>query len=220
MSSDRLIGRKLGMTRIFTETGSTPVTALESLPNFIVAIKTTENDGYNALVVTTGTDKASRMTKPEIGLYKKTGIDFGRGLWEFRLPDNDPIAFKVGDVLTHDQFTVGQKVDVVGTSKGKGFAGTVKRHNFRTQDNTHGNSLSHRTPGSIGQNQTPRRVFKNKKMAGRMGSERVTLQNLEIVRVDSERNVLLIKGAVPGCVGGDIIIRAAVKQKLKTEEIA
>lgn len=221
MLSARLIGRNLGMTRIFTEAGSSvPVTVLECLSNYIVDIKTIEKDGYNALVVTTGTDKASRMTKPEMGLYKKAAVDFGRGLWEFRLSDNNPLSFKVGDALTHDQFTVGQKVDVVGTSKGKGFAGTVKRHNFRTQDNSHGNSLSHRTPGSIGQNQTPRRVFKNKKMAGRMGGERVTVQNLEIVRVDIERNLLLIKGAVPGCVGGDIIIRAAIKQELKTEEIA
>ena len=153
------------------------------------------------------------------GHYKKAGVELGRGLWEFRLSDNDPVEFKVGDVLTHDQFTVGQKIDVIGTSKGKGFAGTVKRHNFRTQDNSHGNSRSHRVPGSIGQNQTPGRVFKNKKMAGRMGGERVTVQNLEVIRVDSNRNVLLIKGAVPGCVGGNLIVRAAVK-KMNTEAMA
>jgi large subunit ribosomal protein L3 len=185
----------------------------------VIAVKTTETDGYNAIVVTTGSRKASRLNSPERGQFKKAGVECGRGLWEFRLSANDPVEFKVGDLLTHDQFTVGQKIDVIGKSKGKGFAGTVKRHNFRTQDNSHGNSRSHRVPGSIGQNQTPGRVFKNKKMAGRMGNERVTIQNLEIVRVDADRNVLLIKGAIPGCVGGDVIVRSAVKH-MNTEEKA
>lgn len=220
MLSARLIGRNLGMTRIFTENGSTAVTVVEGLANIVTAIKTKETDGYNAIVVTTGSRKASRVNKPEAGHFKKAGVEIGRGLWEFRLADDASVDFKVGDVLTHDQFTAGQIIDVIGTSKGKGFAGTVKRHNFRTQDNSHGNSRSHRVPGSIGQNQTPGRVFKNKKMAGRMGTERVTVQNLEIVRVDSARNVLLIKGAIPGCVGGDIIIRAAVKHLNKTEKTA
>lgn len=218
MLSARLVGRNLGMTRVFTETGeSIPVTVIESLDNHITAVREKRKDGYNAIQVTTGSCKKSRMNKPTAGNYKKAGLESGRGLWEFRLLDSDVIELKVGDVLTQDQFTVGQKVDVIGTSKGKGFAGTVKRHNFRTQDATHGNSRSHRVPGSIGQNQTPGRVFKGKKMAGRLGGERVTVQNLEIVRVDSNRNVLLIKGAIPGCAGGSVIIRAAIKQKLKKE---
>ncbi len=221
MLSARLIGRKLGMTRVFTPSGeSIGVTVIELSPIVITDIKTKERHGYNAYQVTTGSRKASRVNKPMTGIYKKAGIEAGRGLWEFRLEDDESIDFKVGHVFTLDQFTVGQLIDVVGTGIGHGFTGTVVRWNFRTQDNSHGNSRSHRVPGSIGQNQTPGRVFKGKKMAGRMGGHRVTVQNLEIVRVDSERNVVLIKGAVPGCPGGDIIIRSAVKSRSKQEATA
>lgn len=221
MLSARLIGRKLGMTRVFTPGGkSINVTVVESLPNIVVDTRTKDRHGYNAYQITTGSRKASRVNKPMTGIYKKAGIEAGRGLWEFRLSDDESIDFKVGHAFTQDQFSVGQKIDVVGTSIGHGFTGTVVRWNFRTQDATHGNSRSHRVPGSIGQNQTPGRVFKGKKMAGRMGCARVTVQNLEIVRVDSERNVLLIKGAIPGCPGGDVIIRAAVKSRLKKEATA
>ncbi|HFG1860853.1 TPA: 50S ribosomal protein L3 [Vibrio cholerae] len=205
-----LIGRKVGMTRVFTEDGvSIPVTVVEVEANRVSQVKTLETDGYAAIQVTTGSKKANRVTKPEAGHFAKAGVEAGRGLWEFRLENGE--EFAVGSKLTVELFNEVKKVDVTGTSKGKGFQGAVKRWNFRTQDMTHGNSLSHRAPGSIGQCQTPGRVFKGKKMAGHMGAERVTTQNLEIVRVDAERNLLLIKGAVPGATGGNVIVKPAVK---------
>ncbi|CEO37963.1 50S ribosomal protein L3 [Photobacterium kishitanii] len=205
-----LIGRKVGMTRIFTEDGiSIPVTVVEVENNRVTQVKSVETDGYNAIQVTAGTKKASRVSKPEAGHFAKAGVEAGRGLWEFRLENNE--EFAVGAELSVEIFNEIKKVDVTGTSKGKGFQGAIKRWNFRTQDMTHGNSLSHRAPGSIGQCQTPGRVFKGKKMAGHMGAERVTTQNLEIVRVDAERNLLLIKGAVPGATGGNVIVKPAVK---------
>lgn len=207
-----LVGRKAGMTRVFNDEGvSIPVTVIEVDPNRVTSIRTQDGEGYDAIQVTTGSRKASRVTKPEAGHYAGANVAAGRGLWEFRLEGADAPA--VGSELTVSLFTVGQKVDVTGTSKGKGFQGTVKRWNFRTQDATHGNSLSHRVPGSIGQNQTPGRVFKGKKMSGHMGAERVTVQTLEVVRVDAERNLLLIKGAVPGAPGGDVVVRPAIKLK-------
>ena len=205
-----LIGRKVGMTRVFTEEGvSIPVTVVEVEANRVSQVKTLDTDGYAAIQVTTGAKKANRVSKPEAGHFAKAGVEAGRGLWEFRLENGE--EFEVGAELTVELFNETKKVDVTGTSKGKGFQGAVKRWNFRTQDMTHGNSLSHRAPGSIGQCQTPGRVFKGKKMAGHMGAERVTTQNLEIVRVDAERNLLLIKGAVPGSTGGNVIVKPAVK---------
>jgi large subunit ribosomal protein L3 len=206
-----LVGRKSGMTRVFTEDGaSVPVTVVEIAPNRVTQIKQLETDGYRAIQVTAGSRKASKVSKPEAGHYAKAGVAAGEGLWEFRLDGSDE-AFEVGSELTVERFEQGQKVDVAGRSKGKGFQGVVKRWNFRTQDATHGNSLSHRAPGSIGQCQTPGRVFKGKKMSGHMGDERVTTQGLEVVRVDVKRNLLLIKGAVPGAPGGEVIIRPTVK---------
>ena len=205
-----LVGRKVGMTRIFTEEGvSIPVTVVEVEVNRVSQVKTTETDGYNAIQVTCGSKKANRVSKPEAGHFAKAGVEAGRGLWEFRLENGE--EFAVGAELSVEIFNEIKKVDVTGTSKGKGFQGAVKRWNFPTQDMTHGNSLSHRAPGSIGQCQTPGRVFKGKKMAGHMGAERCTTQNLEIVRVDAERNLLLIKGAVPGSTGGNVIVKPAVK---------
>ncbi|CUR46132.1 50S ribosomal protein L3 [Alcanivorax sp. PN-3] len=199
------------MTRVFTEDGvSVPVTVIEVSPNRVSQIKTEETDGYEAVQVTVGERRATRVTKPMAGHFAKAGVEAGRTVGEFRAPAGD---LQVGGELTLEVFEAGQIVDVTGTSKGKGFAGTVKRWNFRTQDATHGNSLSHRAPGSIGQNQTPGRVFKGKKMAGHMGAERVTVQNLEVVRVDVEKNLLLVKGAVPGAAGGDVIVIPAVKAK-------
>lgn len=205
-----LIGRKAGMTRVFTEDGvSVPVTVIEVEPNRVTQVKTIDADGYTAVQITTGGCKASRLSKPEAGHFAKAGVEAGRGLWEFRLSNDEEI--NVGDALTVERFEAGQKVDVTGQSKGKGFQGAIKRWNFSMQDATHGNSLSHRAPGSIGQCQTPGRVWKGKKMAGHMGAERVTVQTLEIVRVDAERNLLLVKGAVPGAPGGDVIVKPAVK---------
>ncbi|WP_407331562.1 50S ribosomal protein L3 [Enterovibrio sp. 27052020O] len=205
-----LVGRKVGMTRIFTEDGvSIPVTVVEVETNRVTQVRTPEVDGYSAIQVTAGVKKASRVSKPEAGHFAKAGVEAGRGLWEFRL--NGGEEFEVGAELNVDLFAEIKKVDVTGTSKGKGFQGAVKRWNFRTQDMTHGNSLSHRAPGSIGQCQTPGRVFKGKKMAGHMGAEQVTTQNLEIVRVDAERKLLLIKGAVPGATGSNVIVKPAVK---------
>lgn len=205
-----IVGRKSGMTRIFADDGvSIPVTVIECEPNRITQIKTLEADGYSAVQVTAGSRKASRITKPEAGHFAKANVEAGRGLWEFRVDSTE--GFEVGGQVAADTFEAGQKVDVTGTSKGKGFQGGVKRWNFKMQDATHGNSISHRAPGSIGQNQTPGRVFKGKKMAGHMGSEQVTTQNLEVVRVDVERNLLLVKGAVPGAPGGDVIVNPAVK---------
>ncbi|GLO62114.1 50S ribosomal protein L3 [Vibrio sp. MACH09] len=205
-----LVGRKVGMTRVFTEEGvSIPVTVVEVEANRVAQVKTLENDGYAAIQVTSGAKKANRVTKSEAGHFAKAGVEAGRGLWEFRLENGE--EFEIGAELNVELFNEIKKVDVTGTSKGKGFQGAIKRWNFSTQDMTHGNSLSHRAPGSIGQCQTPGRVFKGKKMAGHMGAERVTTQNLEIVRVDAERNLLLIKGAVPGSTGGNVIVKPAVK---------
>ena len=209
-----VVGRKLGMTRVFDDSGvSTPVTVIEVVKNRITARKTPERDGYSSVQVTTGEKKANLLSKAQAGHFAKAGVGAGRGLWEFRIEaDAD---FEVGGEIGMDMFEVGQKVDVTGTSIGKGFAGGVKRHNFQMQDATHGNSVSHRAPGSIGQNQTPGRVFKGKKMAGHMGAVRRTTQNLMVVRIDEGREVILIKGAVPGADGGDVIIKPAVKQKAK-----
>ena len=205
-----IVGRKSGMTRVFTENGeSIPVTVVEVEANRITQVKTQDTDGYSAVQVTTGSKKASRVSKAAAGHFKKAGVEAGRGLWEFRVDSTD--GLELGNEIKIDIFEAGQKVDVTGTSKGKGYAGTIKRWNFRGQDATHGNSISHRVPGSIGQNQTPGRVFKGKKMSGHMGAEQVTTQTLEVVRVDAERNIILIKGAVPGAVGGDVIVRPAVK---------
>jgi len=208
-----LVGRKAGMTRVFNNDGvSIPVTVIEVEPNRVTDIKTEDRDGYSAVQVTTGSRKASKVAKAEAGHFAKAGVEAGRGLWEFRL-DADADAPVVGAELTVSAFEPGQKVDVTGTSKGKGYQGTVKRWNFRTQDWTHGNSRSHRVPGSIGQNQSPGRVFKGKKMTGHMGDEQVTVQTLEVVRIDAERNLILVKGAIPGAPGGDVIVRPAVKLK-------
>ncbi|MFC6276206.1 50S ribosomal protein L3 [Psittacicella hinzii] len=207
-----LVGRKVGMTRIFTPEGqSIPVTVIEIEKNSVTQVKTTETDGYNAIQVTTGSKKASRLNKPEKGHFAKAGVEAGRLLREFRV--DNAAEYTVGQEITVEVFADVKKVDVTGTSKGKGFAGTVKRHNFRTQDATHGNSLSHRVPGSIGQNQTPGRVFKGKKMAGHMGDERVTVQNLEVVRVDAENNLLLVRGAIPGAKNGNVVVKPSVKVK-------
>ena len=207
-----LIGRKRGMTRVFTEQGnSIPVTVVEVSPNRITQVKTVEADGYRALQVTLGSKRTSLLNKPQVGHFSKAEVEAGEGLWELRLNDDEGADLETGAELKVDQFEAGQMVDVTGTSKGKGFAGVVKRHNFAMQDATHGNSLAHRAPGSIGQCQTPGRVFKGKKMAGHMGDERVTTQNLEVVSVDTERNLLLIKGAVPGASGGQVTVLPAVK---------
>ncbi|MDI5890503.1 MULTISPECIES: 50S ribosomal protein L3 [Halomonas] len=206
-----LVGRKAGMTRVFTEDGaSVPVTVIEVEPNRVTRVKSVESDGYAAVQVTTGSRKAKHLSKAQAGQFAKAGVEAGRSLMEFRLAEGDE-APEVGGELTVSLFEAGQMIDVTGTSKGKGFQGAVKRWNFRTQDNSHGNSLSHRAPGSIGMCQTPGRVFKGKKMAGQMGNVRCTVQSLEVVRVDAERNLLLIKGAVPGATGSDVIVRSAVK---------
>ena len=207
-----IIGRKCGMTRVFTEAGhSIPVTVIDASPNRVTQVKTEDHDGYRALQVTFGSKRAKLVNKPDAGHFAKAEVEAGEGLWELRLGTEEGTDLEAGAELNVEQFESGQKVDVTGTSKGKGFAGVVKRHNFAMQDATHGNSLSHRAPGSIGQCQTPGRVFKGKKMAGHMGDERVTTQNLEIVRVDAERNLLLIKGAVPGAAGGQVTVRPSVK---------
>jgi len=209
-----LIGRKFGMTRVFTEEGaSVPVTVIQALPNRITRVRTPDNDGYAALQVTTGSVKPSRLNKPDAGQYAAASTEPGEGLWEFRLGADEGDDLAAGAELTVERFEAGQIVDVVGTSIGKGYAGTVKRHHFRTQDATHGNSLSHRAPGSIGQNQTPGRVFKGKKMSGHLGNVRRTAQNLEVVRVDPERNLLLVKGAVPGHKGGRVLVKPAAKAR-------
>jgi len=207
-----VIGRKLGMTRIFNKDGkSVPVTVIEVEANRVTQVKSNETDGYCAIQVTTGSKKASRLSKPEAGVFAKANVEAGRGLWEFRIPEADIANYTTGTEVRVEIFNDVKKVDVTGTSKGKGFAGTVKRYNFRTQDMTHGNSRSHRVPGSTGQNQTPGRVFKGKRMCGHMGAERVTVQCLDVVRVDVERNVLLVKGAVPGAINGDVIVKPSVK---------
>ena len=207
-----LIGRKRGMTRVFTEAGdSVPVTVVEVSPNRVTQVKTADTDGYRSVQVTIGNRRASLVNKPVAGHYAKASVEAGEGLWELRIDDKNSEEFETGSVLNVEMFEAGEMVDVTGTSKGKGFAGTVKRHNFSMQDATHGNSLAHRAPGSIGQCQTPGRVFKGKKMAGHMGDERVTTQNLEVVKIDAERNLLLIKGAVPGAAGGAVVVRPSVK---------
>lgn len=207
-----LVGVKRGMTRVFTEDGaSIPVTVVEVAPNRITRVKTADSDGYRAVQVTLGEKHQNRVSQPLAGEFKKAGMVAGRGLWEFRLGDSEGEELEAGGELKVDVFEPGQRVDVTGTTIGKGFAGTIKRHNFKAQDATHGNSISHRVPGSIGQCQTPGRVFKGKKMAGHMGDKRRTVQGLEIVRVDVERNLLLVKGAVPGARGGDVLVRPAVK---------
>ncbi len=208
-----LIGRKCGMTRVFNEAGdSIPVTVVEVLPNKVTQIKTEKNDGYSAVQVTTGKRRASRVNKAAAGHFAKANVTAGRGLWEFKLSAKDIEGIEAGTELTVEKFAEVKKVDVIGTSKGKGFAGGVKRWNFRMQDATHGNSISHRAPGSIGQNQTPGRVFKGKKMAGHMGNRRKTVQNLEVIKVDVERGLLLLKGGVPGALKGDLVITPATKQ--------
>ena len=217
-----VVGRKVGMTRVFDDAGrSTPVTVVEVGRNRVTARRTGEVDGYEAVQVTVGEKKANRLAKAEAGHFAKAGVDAGRGLWEFRLEGEadavggvDVAGLAVGGDYGVEMFEAGQKVDVTGTSIGKGFAGGVKRWNFAMQDATHGNSLSHRAPGSIGQNQTPGRVFRGKKMAGHMGAVRTTTQNLSVVRVDADRQLLLIRGPVPGAVGGDVIVKHAVKGPL------
>ncbi len=207
-----IVGRKVGMTRVFTEEGiSIPVTVIEAEPNRVTQLRTEDSDGYRAIQVTTGTRKASRVNKAAAGHLAKVGVEAGRGLWEFRLAEGEGEGVEAGGELKVDIFEAGQLVDVRGTTRGKGFQGAVKRHHFRTQDATHGNSLSHRAPGSIGQCQTPGRVFKGKKMAGQMGNVTRSIQNLEVVRVDVDRNLLLVKGAVPGAQGGNVIVTPAIK---------
>ena len=207
-----LVGRKCGMTRIFTDAGdSIPVTVVEAFPNRVTRIKDIDSDGYRAVQVTAGSVKPSRVSKPMAGQFAKASAEPGEGLWEFRLGEGEETDLAVGSQVNVEVFQPGQIVDVTGVSKGKGFAGTVKRHNFSMQDATHGNSLSHRAPGSIGQNQSPGRVFRGKKMSGQMGNVNRTASNLEIVRVDTERNLILIKGGVPGAPGGRLIVRPAAK---------
>lgn len=207
-----VVGRKAGMTRIFTEDGaSIPVSVVEVLPNRITQIKTTESDGYQAIQVTTGSRRSSRVTKPLAGHFAKAGVESGRGLWEFRIQGDEAAEMEVGGEINVSIFESGQKIDVTGRSIGKGFQGGIKRHNFSSQDMSHGNSISHRSNGSIGMCQTPGRVIKGKKMSGQMGGVKTTTQSLELVRVDQERGLLLIKGAIPGAKGGDVIIKPAVK---------
>ena len=211
-----VVGTKAGMTRLFTEAGeSIPVTVVEVHPNRITQLRDVERDGYRAYQVTVGARRASRVSKPQAGHFAKAGVEAGRGMWEFRLEEGEGEDLAIGGEIGVDLFEAGQKIDATGTSIGKGYAGVVKRYHFAMQDATHGNSLSHRAPGSIGQNQTPGRVFKGKKMAGHMGAVRRTAQNLEVVRVDSERAVVLVKGAIPGPKGGDVILKPAVKFKHK-----
>ena len=210
-----LIGKKVGMTRVFTEAGvSVPVTVVHAPANRITQVRTPEADGYHAVQVTYGDKKPSRVNKPSAGQFAKSGVAAGRGLNEFRLEDEVPDSLKVGTELSAALFSVGQKVSVAGTSKGKGFAGPVKRHNFHMQDATHGNSISHRAHGSTGQCQDPGRVFKGKKMAGQMGNVRVTTKNLEVVQIDTEKELLLIKGAVPGAPGGDVIVKPVIASEV------
>jgi len=211
-----VVGRKAGMTRVFTEDGhSVPVSVIEITSNRVSQIKTDETDGYHAVQVTTGSRKASRVTKPMAGHFAKAGVEAGRGSWEFRVETDaeaEQVAeLTVGGELSIEMFEAGQKVDVTGTTIGKGFQGGIKRHNFTMQDATHGNSISHRSNGSIGMCQTPGRVIKGKKMSGHMGNVQRTIQSLELVRVDAERGLLLVKGSVPGSKGGDVIIKPAVK---------
>jgi len=214
-----LIGRKTGMSRVFTDDGaSVPVTILQVLPNRVTRIKTEESDGYSALQVTTGSVKPQRISKAVAGQYAAVSAEPGEGLFEFRVDSTDLAEIEAGAELTVEHFAAGQIVDVTGTSIGKGYAGTVKRHNFATQDFTHGNSLAHRAPGSIGQNQTPGRVFKGKKMSGQMGNVRRTAQGLEVVKIDAERNLIAVKGAVPGSKGGRLIVKPTIKVSAKSSK--
>ena len=207
-----LVGRKAGMSRLFTDDGrSIPVTLIEASPNRITQIKTAQSDGYDAVQVTAGSKRASLFTKPLAGHYAKAKVEGGRGLWEFRVEAADLGNYQLGGEITAGIFEVGQKVDVQGVTKGKGFQGTIKRHNFKMGDATHGNSLSHRSPGSIGQRQTPGRVFPGKKMSGHMGDANRSTTNLEVVQIDAERHLLAVKGSVPGATGGNLVIRPAAK---------
>ena len=207
-----VIGTKSGMTRVFTEEGeSIPVTVIVAPPNRVTQVKTAAADGYDAVQVTAGEVKSSRVSRPLAGHFAKAGTPAGRGLWEFRLHGETDGELAPGTELGVDQFEPGQAVDVAGVSKGKGYAGTIKRWNFKGQDASHGNSISHRVPGSIGQCQTPGRVFKGKKMAGQLGNHRVTVQNLTVVEVLPEHDLILVKGAVPGAPGADVCVRPAVK---------
>lgn len=213
-----LVGRKTGMSRVFTDDGvSVPVTLIHAPPNRITQIKTVDRDGYSALQVTTGTRKPSRLSKPVAGQYSAVSVEPGERLHEFRLEGDQASEFEAGGELTVERFSAGERVDVVGTSIGKGFAGGVKRHHFRMQDATHGNSLAHRAPGSIGQNQTPGRVFKGKKMAGHLGNVQRTASGLEVVQVDPERHLIAVKGSVPGHAGGRLVIKPAIKARGKSE---
>jgi len=216
-----LVGKKIGMTRVFSEDGhAIPVSIVEVQPNRITQIKTPENDGYSAIQVTIGKKKVSRLTKPLAGHFAKASVEPGEGLWEFRLDtlSDQNIEFKVGNALTVKLFESVTKVDVVGTSKGKGFAGVIKRYHFAAQDATHGNSLSHRAPGSIGQRQSPGKVFKGKKMSGHLGNKQITTQNLVLVKFDEEKNLLFIEGAVPGAPGSIVMIFPALKTKSSKKE--
>lgn len=211
-----VIGRKAGMTRLFTEDGaSIPVTVIEVSPNRVSQVKSTDVDGYNAIQVAFGTRRASRVTKPMVGHYAKAGIEAGEVLKEFRLETGEGADIEVGHEISVSIFAPGQKVDVRGVTKGRGFSGTIRRHHFAGQDQTHGNSLSHRAAGSIGQNQTPGRVWKGKKMSGQLGAENRCQQSLEVVRVDADRNLLLVRGGVPGPTGGRLVVLPSVKQKNK-----
>ena len=213
-----VVGKKCGMTRIFHEDGkSIPVTVVEVLPNIVTQKKTEETDGYTALQITTGQVKAARVNKAKSGHFAKHNVQPGRGLWEFRADATQTAEIQVGDEIKVDRFEEGQFVDVRGISKGKGFAGVVKRHNFSMQDASHGNSLAHRAPGSIGQCQTPGRVFKGKKMAGQMGNKQCSVQNQQIVRVDVENNLILIRGALPGAIGGTVIVLPTVKTASRSQ---
>ena len=207
-----LVGKKCGMTRVFTEAGaSIPVTVVEISANRITQVKNTDVDGYQAIQVTTGTRRDSRVTAAQKGHFAKAGVAAGRGVWEFRANESDLEGREIGGEILADLFEQGQMVDVTGNSKGKGSQGGVKRHNFSMQDATHGNSVSHRALGSTGQNQSPGKVFKGKKMPGQMGNKRVTVQGLEVISVDVEKGLLVIKGAIPGATGGDVIVRPSVK---------
>ncbi len=207
-----IVGRKCGMSRLFTEDGqSVPVTLIEASPNRITQLKTVDTDGYTAVQVAAGARRSALVNKPQAGHHAKAGVEAGRGLWEFRVDESELGTYAVGGEIKADIFAAGQLVDVAGVTKGKGFQGTIKRHGFTMGDATHGNSLSHRSPGSIGQRQTPGRVFKGKKMSGHMGAVRRSAMNLEVVRVDIERGLIAIKGSVPGANGGDVIIRPAAK---------
>ncbi|MBS7456583.1 50S ribosomal protein L3 [Coralloluteibacterium stylophorae] len=207
-----IVGRKAGMSRLFTDEGvSIPVTLIEASPNRITQIKTVESDGYSAIQVTAGSKRSALVNKPQTGHFAKAKVEAGRGLWEFRVADDAVSGFEVGGEIKADIFAEGQVVDVSGVTKGKGFQGTIKRHNFRMGDATHGNSLSHRSPGSIGQRQTPGRVFPGKKMSGHMGAENQTAVNVTVVKVDIERGLIAVKGSVPGAPGGDVIVRPASK---------